>query len=604
MGFNDLQRIPTLSGGKFAMSFPRIVLLYLLVFCFVSVFFAGPAGAAESAWQTVVGEGESGTSPSGMVPFTTTPAPVPVRQSGGGITIKPGLVKEAFSLHSNLGVRVNSVVPGAELRAGEKAIIELKLEGSLGYVGRVNIEIDGKAHGIAKNPRPGYYVYEWDIPKRSGKKVHVVSRVRPLTGDKNLASYSRMITIQPALATGACYFWYGVNPAVPGAPLQAGERATIELKVQGAVDLIGRVEIEIDGGTPNVASNQGWGHYVLNWKIPEKSAKQVEIVWRVHNRADDEVVRTFTRKVAVQSLVVPFQAAWKEFPQKIGPGESKKVVVEVAGGSAPYTYFWEISTYNNTLRKPYITLNKKTCEYEIGPYYDSKIIDNNIIVEVRIRDYEGIEKKLKGSISPQPSAPLSALLPLSSPSSTTIPELKVSFVGYRSKLKVWEEGVWSIACNRAPFRVDFNWGDNTPVTKVSGANLDCDLNAHASHSYNKIGNYVINAIVMDRGGPIARLTKEVEIISVKPDIIDFIGPKDVRVGRPAIFKVKMKHGQPLYAYTFYFGDNVVSEEFLKEDAGIEVVHTYLAAGVYTVRVRVEDIDGVFDEMKIQVTVTE
>ena len=47
MGFNDLQRIPTLSGDRLVSSFPGSVLFYLLVFCLISVLFAGPVAAAE-----------------------------------------------------------------------------------------------------------------------------------------------------------------------------------------------------------------------------------------------------------------------------------------------------------------------------------------------------------------------------------------------------------------------------------------------------------------------------------------------------------------------------------------------------------------------------
>ena len=585
MGINGSLGTLTISGGRFAPYFLRVVVLFLVVFCFVSISFMVPVEAAEAAWQTVVGEGETGSSPSGMVPITTTPTPVPPPQ--------PGLLNEISSLQLRGRVKVYSwLPPGWGLVAGERAIIELELGGSLEQVAGVEIEIDGQVCGVAKNPSRRYYVYDWNIPKTSRKQVKIVSRVRARTGNKVLASYPISVTIKPALAKGACHFWYGVNPAVPGALLQAGERAAIELRVQGAVERIGRVDIEIDGEMHGVASNPSRGHYLLYWEILENTTKHVEIVWRVYPRTGDEVMRVFTKKVAIQPAAAPFKAVLKEFSKKIRRGESKKAIVEVVGGAAPYTYQWRLWINGALQQLPSpVKSDKKTCGYEVGSFDDSV---RYIEVEVEVIDFEG-EKRSDG-----------VMLYIS----TT--KLQADILWATSSMKTGERGLWRIRCwdnDRTPFSLEFNWGDGTPIAKMSLVEENfSDLYeiVDVNHTYSKSGNYIVCVIVKDKEGATVQITSGIEIIPATLTIVEFIGLEESRVDWPSTFKVKIKPGfesKPPYTYTFFMGDGAIREVFMEYGVEYELVHTYRAAGIYPVRVRVKDNCG-FDESNIQVTVTE
>ncbi len=482
--------------------------------------------------------------------------------------------------------------PAWGLVAGERAIIELKLEGSLECIGRVEIEIDGKGRGVAKNPDRGHYIFDWDILKTSREKVKIISRVMTRTGNKVLASYSRSVAIQPALAKGACHFWYGVNnPAVSGALLQAGERVTIELRVHGAVERIGRVDIEIDGEMHGVASNPSRGHYLLYWTIPESSVKQAEITWRVQPRTGDDVMCTYTKRVAIKPAAVSFQVAWKELPEKIRLGESKKAIVEVVGGVAPYTYQWRFWIDGKLQQLPSpVKCDKKICGYEVGPFDDSV---RYIEVEVEVTDFEG-EKRSDGG-----------MLYIS------ITKLQADISWATSSMKTGERGLWRIRCwdnDRTPLSLEFNWGDGTPITKMSLEENFSDLFkiVDANHTYSKSGNYVVYVTVKDRDGATVQITSEIEIIPATLTIVAFIGSEESRVDRPSTFKVKIKPGfesKPPYTYKFFMGDGTTREVFMEYGVEYELVYTYRVAGVYPVRVRVKDNCG-FDESNIQVTVTE
>ena len=103
-----------------------------------------------------------------------------------------------------------------------------------------------------------------------------------------------------------------------------------------------------------------------------------------------------------------------------------------------------------------------------------------------------------------------------------------------------------------------------------------------------------------------QISSGIEIIPATLTIVEFIGPKEPRVDRLSTFKVKIKPGfesKPPYTYTFFMGDGAIREVFMEYGVEYELVHTYRAAGIYPVRVRVKDNCG-FDESNIQVTVTE
>ncbi len=595
MGISDFRSILSIADGRFVSSFFRKGLFLLLVFCFVPVFFAGPVRAAESTWQTVVGEGNTGTSLPGTTPFITSPAPFLTSHPSSGIKIRSHPVKDTSVPHSKIGVIVISVVPGAELQAGERAIIKLKLEGSLGYVGGVDIEIDGKGPYPAKDEEiQGVYFCYWNIPKTPGKRVNIVSRVHSLSSNKVLALYSKWITIKPAPVKDEHYNWYGVIPVNPGALLQAGERATIELKVQGSVAHIGRVDIEIDGKVCGVAGNPSRGHYVFYWKIPLNCAKQVEIVWRTHPPTDDGVVSTHTDTFTIHPAAMPFEAVWKEFfPGQLRLGDSKNVVVEVANGTAPYTYLWKINYNNKMLRSFQTSHDKKSCEYEIGPFDDPKMIGNDIEIEVEIRDLEGESRSLKDTIY-VPS-----------------PELSAYFTTAPGKLEVGKNGSWTIKCYNNDLdriSVTVSCGDNTPKPAVKCWNLGSYILLEFGHTYMSAGTYIIDITIMqmDGEGTIVRLKKEVKIIPVKLTIVEFIGPEKARVNNWSTFKVKIKphsNSKPPYKYKFYFGDNSIGYES-GDFVEVEKNHYYKAAKIYPVRVQVEDSSGSYNESNIQVTVTE
>ena len=472
MGFSSFQRIIlTISAGKFATPFPKLVLFFLmLIFCFVHGSFASLLGAAESTWQTVVGENEIGNSPA-------TPP-------GGGNTPSAGLTSEAF---------------------------------------------------------------------------HV---------------------------------WFAVSPAVPGTPLRAGSRATIEVKIQGPVERIGRVDIEIDGDGPYIASAKNRGHYAYYWEIPQTPGKQVKIVFRARAKTGNRVLLSSFKLITIQPAAMAFKARWKTLPGGIRLKESKKAVVEVVGGTAPYTYNWKIFDNKKTISSLSISSDKLFCEYQIGPFEDPEMIFKTINFVVEVKDLEGTVSVIDGFTRVLPS------------------ELLASFSYPPNRVRAGERQQWWIEIydnGLAPYNVEFVWGDKTPSTKVYTKKIFIrdSMSVFAEHVYSKSAKYTIKVTVKDRSGSKVEIASDIEVTPATLDIIEFIGPEKAQVGKPTTFKVKIKPGlesKPPYKYTFSYGD-YISESKSREAVEVETTHYYYAAKIYPVSVRVEDNCG-FDESEIKVTVSE
>ena len=117
-----------------------------------------------------------------------------------------------------------------------------------------------------------------------------------------------------------------------------------------------------------------------------------------------------------------------------------------------------------------------------------------------------------------------------------------------------------------------------------------------THTFTDNGNYTITLTVGDDDGASTTFTEDIVVNNVAPTITEIIGETQVNEGEEVSYTaIASDPGNDTLTYNWDFGDGITVE-------GIDVAHTFVDNGNYTVTLTVTDDDGATTSSTIDVTV--
>ncbi|BAZ46381.1 DNA/RNA non-specific endonuclease [Chondrocystis sp. NIES-4102] len=138
--------------------------------------------------------------------------------------------------------------------------------------------------------------------------------------------------------------------------------------------------------------------------------------------------------------------------------------------------------------------------------------------------------------------------------------------------------------------VTWDFGDGSKILEVNSDTLSI------SHIYTNNGIYTATITVTDSNGAIATQDITVTVENLAPIIESVTGDTEISEGDTANFKaVASDPGNDTLTYTWDFGDG-------ETDTGMNVSHTFISNGNYTVTLTVQDSDGASTSQTLDVTV--